>query len=307
MLNSAIYHVFRKPKTLKNGRSVHRWYYYWQGADGRKVQRACSGCTTRAEAEDYIRRLEPPPDAVSGPGGPRTPIRDITRDMYLPGSAHLGRRGQLGKSAAMETMLESRRYISRITELWGNVPLADLQVETVMTYLFGVERSGSWKNRFLDILGEVYKEAPWYQCKVAKPVFQRFATHSRKADILTTEEIHQLFQPQNFPDYQLYLFFLLCLSGGMRLGEVRAVRAKQLVIDAKVLIIDGFCKADGQRTVYNKTGSPDEPKFRLVYLPDFTVARMDEWIHCQGLEPEAYCFSTDGKPIRKEYLVMCST
>jgi hypothetical protein len=41
-----------------------------------------------------------------------------------------------------------------------------------------------------------------------------------------------------------------------------AVRTKQIITDKKVLIIGGYCK-----------GSPDNPKFRLVYLPGLTIRR----------------------------------
>jgi integrase len=228
-------------------------------------------------------------------------IRNIAKDMYIPGSAHVGRRKQLGKSIDPETLAESRRYIKRITGLWGGLKLEALGVDVVMPYLFGIDRSGKWKNRFLEILGEVYTEAPWYDCRVQKPVFQRFAANSKKADIFTTAELDQLFKSENFASYQLYLFFLLCLSGGMRIGEVRAVRAKQIIFDRKVLIIDGFCRHDGTRTVYNKKGSPDNPKFRLVYLPELTLEKMQNWIAENNIGPEDYCFTTaEGKPIRQE-------
>jgi hypothetical protein len=65
----------------------------------------------------------------------------------------------------------------------------------------------------------VYTETPWYDCRVQKLAFQRFAANSKKADIFTTAELDRLFKPENFISY---LFFLLCLSGGMRIGEVRA-------------------------------------------------------------------------------------
>jgi integrase len=235
-------------------------------------------------------------------GKPAILIRDIAEDMYIPGSAHVNRRQQLGKSIDHETMAECRRFIKKIIGLWGDIKLEALGIDVVMPYLFGLDRSGKWKNRFLEILGEIFTEAPWYDCRVSKPAFQRFAANSRKADIFTTEELDRLFRPENFVSYQLYLFFLLCLSGGMRLGEVRAVRAKQIIFDRKVLIIDGFCRHDGTRTIYNKKGSPEDPKFRLVYLPELTLAKMRDWIAENAIEPEGYCFTTSGgKPIGREW------
>ena len=54
------YHTFKKPKKLKNGKTVHRWYYYYIDATGKKVQKACQGCKNRQQAENFIRELETP-------------------------------------------------------------------------------------------------------------------------------------------------------------------------------------------------------------------------------------------------------
>jgi integrase len=293
------YHVFRKPKILKGGKKVHRWYYYWIDAEtGKSIQRACRGCKNRSEAENYIRSIPLPAGAVV-PGGQKT-IRDIAQNMYIPGSDHINRRIQLGKSVDPETMIECRRYIGKIIENWGDLPPGDLESSVIMAYLFGVRRSGKWKNRFLDVLGEVFKETPWYKCPTPKPILQRFANNSKKADIFSTEELDRLFRPENFISYQFYLFFLLCLSGGLRLGEVRGVRPKQLIFDRKILIVDGFCRGDGTRTNYNKKGSIDNPKFRLVFLPEMTLGKMQAWITDNALDPEDFCFTQDGRPIRRE-------
>jgi hypothetical protein len=56
--NSGIYHIFKKPKKLKNGKTVYRWYYYWVDENKKQHQYACKDCTSRKEAEDYIRNLK---------------------------------------------------------------------------------------------------------------------------------------------------------------------------------------------------------------------------------------------------------
>jgi hypothetical protein len=75
-------------------------------------------------------------------------IRDIAKDMYIPGSAHVGRRKQLGKSIDSETLAESRRYIKRSAELWGDLKLEALDVDVVMPYLFGLTGPGNGKTAF---------------------------------------------------------------------------------------------------------------------------------------------------------------
>jgi integrase len=234
------------------------------------------------------------------PAGDVVTIGDIAQNMYIPESAHMNRRIQLGKAIQLETLAECRRFIKVIIGLWGDMPIQALAVDHVMPYLFNVQKSGSWKNRFLEVLGEIYSEAAWYNCKVTKPAFQRFVLNYKKADIFTTEELDRLFKPENFSNEMFYLFFLLCLSGGLRLGEVRAVRVKQIIFERKVLIVDGFCKMNGSRTMYNKTGSPDNPRFRIVYLPDLTLGKLAAWVKSGELQDDDFCFTQEGKPVRPE-------
>ena len=292
------YKVFKKTVKGRAGKEVRRWYYHWKDAAGKEHQGICKGCKNRSEAENYIRTLPPPKSALPAQGA--ATIREIAEAMYIPGGPHVNRRAQLGKSAEIETMAECRRYVKIIIDLWGDLPLRDLEVDHVMPYLFNVKKSGKWKNRFLDVLGELYSEATWYKCRIVKPAFSRFAAGTKKADIFSTAELDRLFQLANFPDEVFYLFFLLSLSGGLRLGEARAVRARQFIFDRKVIIIDGFCKTDGSRTNYNKKGSPENPKFRVVYLPDLTLDKMDVWIKKNELQGDDFCFTMNDRPIRKE-------
>jgi integrase len=108
-----------------------------------------------------------------------------------------------------------------------------IETDQVVNYLFTLERSGSWKNRYLSIFGEIYTEAPRYGIKAPRPDFPAFAKNSKKADIFTSPELKLLFTPENFPSPEFFLFFLLSLSGGLRLGEARAVRLKQIMFEKK--------------------------------------------------------------------------
>jgi integrase len=290
------YHVFRKPKKLKDGKTVHRWYYYYLDVNKKQIQKACKGCKSRKEAENYIRTL---PDADIKDNV--VLIKDIADTMYLPGGEHIKRRIQLGKIDDPHTLDEARKYIKLIVEKWGHLTLAEVDPTDVTKYLFTVNRSGSWKNRYTSIFGEIFIESQWYGCKLAKPQFQRFAKNTKKADIFTTSELSKLFILDNFPTYEFYLFFLLCLSAGLRLGEIRAVRPKQILFDRKAMIVDGFCKRDGRRTSYNKKGSPDNPRLRVILLPDFTLAKIADHITKNSIMPDDFCFTVDGQPVRQSY------
>jgi len=290
------YHVFKKKKKSRAGKVFYRWYYYFYDVNGKKIQKACSKCKNRSDAENYIRKL--PPLSASGADNKNLLLRHIAEFMYIPGSAHVDRRRQLGKSVELQTLIESRAYIERIINEWGDSALADIDSEDVITHLLKINRSGSWKNRYITIFKEIYNEAPRYNCKIRPPDFPSFARNSKKADIFTSEELAALFQPSNFSDTQFFLLFLISLSCGLRLGEARAVRKKQILFDKKILIVDGFCKKSGERTVYNKTGTPENPKLRAVWIPDFTLSFLLTF--CAAFSPDDFIFTYDGKPIRQE-------
>jgi len=287
--------IYQHPKNTKNGK-IHRWYYYFYTLEGKKVQKACKKCETRGEAEEYVNNL-PVPANLKTRG---CLIRDITKDMFLEGSAHVERRKQLGKSIHNVTIKECRGYIHAITQQWGEMELAHLLPETVMAYLFSVQKTGRWKNRFTQVLKEVYTEAKWYGCRVPRIELDTFSNSTKKADALTLNEISLIFQPDNFPSYQFYLLFLLCLAAGLRLGEARAVRAKQIVLEKSLIIVDGFIQVGGERTTYNKKGSPESPKLRIVYLNNVVLNLLKQWMESKQFEPDELLFTKDNKPIRQE-------
>jgi integrase len=75
------------------------------------------------------------------------------------------------------------------------------------------------------------------------------------------------------------------------------MRAKQIIFEKKAVIVDGFLKADGRRTVYNKKGSPEHPKLRVVPYPELTLQLLDAHITRHVLQPDDYVFTYNGAPV----------
>jgi integrase len=73
------------------------------------------------------------------------------------------------------------------------------------------------------------------------------------------------------------------------------------MLERKALVVDGFCKQNGTRTNYNKTGSADKPRFRVVLLPEFAILKLSDYITRSGLVSDDYCFTRNNLPIRSEY------
>jgi len=300
------YHAFKKPRKLKSGKAVSRWYYYYVDSSGKKVQKSCgTAVKSRQAAEDFIRTLPPPPRAKNALGGAPAGFRvsnadllvgEIARNMFVPGSEHVNRRQQLKKSVSPEALSNNRVFMRHIIGTWGERMLRTLELDEVMEYLFAVERSASWKNQYIAALNEIYQEGQFMGCKVYKPGFPHIGKTPNKADIFTENEIVRLFRRENFT-HDFFLFFLCALSAGLRLGEVRGMRAKQVIFDKGALIVDGFIKKSGVRTVYNKCGSPEHPKLRVVPLPPATLEMLSEHIRCNGITPDGYIFTYGEQPI----------
>jgi integrase len=68
------------------------------------------------------------------------------------------------------------------------------------------------------------------------------------------------------------------------------MRAKQVLFESKALIVDGFIKYDYTRAPYNKKGSEEHPKARIVPLPDITLGKLKEHIEKNNYQDEDYIF-----------------
>ncbi|MDR0663712.1 MAG: site-specific integrase [Spirochaetaceae bacterium] len=292
------FHVFKKPKKLKNGQTVKRWYYYYLDDEKKQHQKACKRCKSRKEAEDYIRALSG--GATDHKSGSAL-IKNIARDMFIPSSDHVKRLVQLGRVYDEYTLVDSRRFITRIIETWGERTLASIEPTEVAKHLFRIERGGQWKNRYVKIFNEIYEEAKWQGYNIQKPRFDTFAVRAKKANVLTTAELNALYIPENFPSDIFFVMFLLCVSAGLRLGEIRAVRRKQIFFEHKCILVDGFMKRGLVRTTYNKKGSPENPRLRVAMLPDSTLKRLAEYLTAHPIGDDDYMFSEDGnKPISQD-------
>lgn len=293
------YNIFQKKTVGKGKKTVKRWYY-WFYKDGKQVQKVCKGCQNKAEAWAFVCALPPINREVAT-------IREIAKDMFLPGSNHVKRRAAFGRGVLESTLKESRTYLEKIIEKWGSYDIRDIKVSDVGNYLLGVDRSGSWKKHYITVFYELYDEAAWQGLKVTLPIFPTFTRAQGKTDIFSSNELKRLFVPENFQGFAVdaetvYLLFLVSAFAGLRLGEARALRPKQFLLADKALVIDGFMRGDNVRTDFNKSGNESNRKFRIVLLPERVCGLVENYIHKRGIDAEQFLFTHENKPLRKEYL-----
>lgn len=294
------YKIFKKTVVGKRGKTVRRWYCYYTDSSGVQKQRVCKGCSNRSEAMAFVSNL--PPLSSSG-----KTVREIARDMYLPGSDHVKRREAMGKSVLSLTMRESRIYLEDIIERWGGFDIERVDVAAVAAYLLDVKRSGSWKKRYVTVFNEVFDEAVWHGVSVQRPTFPHFVKKAQKKGVFTSEELKRLFVVENFASGSIdaetaYLFFLVSAYAGLRIGEARGLRPSQFLPAEKALVIDGFIRADGTRTNFNKKGSESDKKTRIVLLPNSVMEQVKRYVTERKIGDSEFIFSYKGLPIRKDFL-----
>ena len=293
------YNIFQKKTVGKGKKTVKRWYY-WFYKDGKQVQKVCKGCQNKAEAWAFVCALPPINREVAT-------IREIAKDMFLPGSNHVKRRAAFGRGVLESTLKESRTYLEKIIEKWGSYDIRDVKVSDVGNYLLGVDRSGSWKKHYITVFYEIYDEAAWQGLKVTLPIFPTFTRAQGKTDIFSSSELKRLFVPENFQGFAVdaetvFLLFLVSAFAGLRLGEARALRPKQFLLADKALVIDGFMRGDNVRTDFNKSGNESNRKFRIVLLPERVCGLVENYIQKRGIDAEQFIFTHKNRPLRKEYL-----
>ena len=305
------YHLFKKAVQSK-GKTVHKWYYYWNDPlTGVMHQKVCKGCKTQAEAYVFVSALSPLFTER------KITIAEIGKWMYVPGSEHLARMEKLGRSYTYETLKCKRNLLDIFIKKFGELELKELTIPMVIDFLAEDTHSGSWKNNFLTVVGEVYEEAPFMGLPyIAAPKFPKFRRNSVKKDVFTTEEINILFDEKlweclstekysKHPQFDeghkaIYLMFLCCVKCGLRIGEAIGARVNQFLFDQGVFVVDGFYRHNELvRTNYNKCGSDEDKKIRVAPLPKDFADIIQQYITEQNLSADDYVFQRYNKPIRK--------
>lgn len=280
-------------KIVKKG---ERFYLIWVDGNGKKRQKLCKNASTKKQANLFLRKFKLENEYL---------ISNITKEMYVPGSEHVHRLQQFGKKLSPETLYQKRYHIKLFSNEFGNYDIRELKIKDIELFLMKDKKhSASYKNNVLDSIATVYDETVWKcQNPVPRPKFQRFIRNSKKADVLTVEELKKLLDIRSWENYEQFLIFNLIGWCGLRIGEVRALRPCQFLFENKVLVIDGFCKTDGARTNYNKKGSDEDRKIRIVPLSNYMISILLPYINSKKIKPDSFLFQRqDGTPKRKETL-----
>jgi len=285
-----MYHIYRK--TVKSGsKMVQRWYYWFKDAEGKQISRVCKDCRTKQQALLYISQL--PADQKSG----RFLVKDIAQNMFVKDSEYYNVRRNLGKKFSSRTLELYSARLKNVLDDFGNCDLRELTLKKIIDILAKKNTSASWKNQYIHVLREIFFFANYNGAKIYEPKFPVFSGSVKKSDVFTMKEIKAIFSEKNFLDESFYLLFLLIFSTGLRSGEARAFRPSQLYNERPAIIVNGFLSKNLERQNFNKTGSDENLKWRVLPLPNPVYSKLKAYVEKTKCESDSLLFTFNNEAI----------
>ncbi len=202
---SGKYHLYKRTINVSaSGKPVKAWYYWFDDDSGARLRRACGTakvpCLKQKDAEAAIARIEAAEEEALQAADEAlrvshaVRIRDVAADMYTEDSKHMRLRKERGEGLTDTTMKECRGYLKNyILPKWGDHLPGDMDGAEIEDWLLDIDRSNAWRNRCLEVFGEVFSECVRYKIIARAPEIKRFKRRGLKRDVLSTAEIEALF------------------------------------------------------------------------------------------------------------------
>lgn len=267
-----------------NGKIV---YYYWVYDDTNKRIYRSTGERTKAKALDYVLELREQGKLGIKDRAMLT-LSEFCTDMYVPGKCPIMKNAEAhGRSITLGTCDVRRRAIDmHILPYLGKIPVSSLTKARINKWLIELPEkdhvSRSTANTYYDTLRQVMEEAIRQGIVASNPCdkVERLGSDSTRRKAFTLAEVRKIIG--NPGDWDNELIRLMCLTSaltGMRLGEVRALKA-DAITDTAIYVKSSFSDHDGLKTPKNGEArvAPITPMLRdqlRTYAP-----KDGGWIFC---------------------------
>ena len=235
--------------------------------------------------------------------------------MFDQNSKYLIKCKNKGRTITEKTRKMKVYNLNKFLDKFGDMAVDTVEPSDIDNWLLEFDRSNSWRNSFLEMANEVYKELYAYHLINRLPIFEHFKvkTQSTKG-ILYPNEISELFptdtkklmdiwnRNNRDPEYYNFMFatlFFVILTTGMRSGEAQALKEEQFL--APDTIILNAMISDGERVDHLKKGNEENKKWRVVILPDKAVAMLN-YLKTIQVKTTDYVFEYHGKPVSGNYM-----
>ena len=290
------YTLFKRK--MPSGKTVY--YYAVYDEDGKRIFRS-TGEKTKALADKYVRDL-----ADHGRLGVKdrslVTLNDYTRDFFVHGVCPIEKYNHSrGRSMTRSTLSVRRTALTEhILPHLGKYPVCNITPARINNWLIELPEtdkvSRSTANSFLVALRNVLQQAVRDGIIVKNPAIgvENLGNDTKIRKAFTIKEVKAIIgKPGDWKNPMIRSMCILAASTGMRMGEVRALRADCISEDA-VIIKASFSNIDGYKT-------PKNGKERISPLPPgiYTEVMRYAW------SDEGFVFRTwkeDDKPISANWV-----
>jgi len=229
-------------------------------------------------AEKYI-------EALLKTGSPDIPtLSEYAQDMFdRDKSAYLKRRNELkqGRRISLETAANRHAHVNGyLIPQFGDTKLNKITLVDFEKWWMNLNIKNSTKNSIMYTLSLIMKEAVRQGIIEHSPLMgmEALDPNSKTRDYLRMEEVNRLF-PAGTDEFQKVwgkntgygIILLIAASGGLRSGELRALRWRHVVWETGgVLVMKAQKKISGE-------GEPKAGSIRGVLLPEQTMTLLRWW------------------------------
>ena len=277
----------------------YRYWYWYIGEDGKRRWKS-TGCRTRDDAEQEIKKLE-------RSGNPENvTLREYAGNFFIWGTCKwIRRQREKGKSFSEDMAAVRRGHLRKhLFPKFGDMPLQRLNPVMLEEWLLTLDLANHTRNQLMYTLRMIVREAVRAGVLHHDPLagVERFSTRDyTKRDILTGEDIEKLFpvDPEAFrkvwPQFFNGVMFATALSAGLRSGELRALQWCDMAWELSGILV--------QRALSIKQviGPPKGKEYRAVPVPARTLDLLRTWYEETKYDAiNSFCFpDADGNPITR--------
>jgi len=285
------------PRKMKNGKSVY-YYRTYDPETGERTTGRSTGQTTKTAAHAYVLKLIEKGELLPKP---ELTFGQYARTWWTEDCQYLKMQRARGKSLTPGYIdLQRLNLKKHVLPFFENKALSRITAADVEKWIVHLKSEvglsdASVRNCFA-ILRIMLNEAERLDMIYKNPLkrVRKISTKKSEKGILSIEEYRQLFDEVNIEtiwngNLLHFTANLLSASGGLRLGEVQALR-NQDIFKNYVYVGHSYDRKYGLKSTKNK-------EERYVPIPEKTSSYLQR---IKGANPEGFIFSIDGgkKPIR---------
>jgi len=264
---------FLVQRTLASGKIM--WYYRLSSDPQRSLHSTGILVTldSQKDAERYV-------EQITGAGDTPT-FSDFATGFFLPNSRFILRNQMKNRAMRPANARQRQSHLNKwLMPRFGDLPLDQVRGVDFEDWWITLPVSNQTKNHILYTMRIILDDAEMRELIDRNPIrhIQRMKDDHRPRDVLTPEEINRLF-PSDWGAFESVwviprygIMCALAVSGGLRSGEIRALRWHSILWDKQAVLIERAVKAEGDEGP-PKTNS----SYRGVLLPARTMDMLRWW------------------------------